>query len=156
METKYGCILIINTEEEHPEIVTTMTGVESTLLHVKGKTRINKKTGKELIGTQYIQNLWTLDEFAFGSEWGLENAIHKIVNVINSNSEFKTVFSTFKESFLRCYVYIEDYHLAFGLSPEIFHDLHKIGIPIEFDLYSFKEDPVQILPQKLNKNKRKK
>ena len=140
METKYGCILIINTGEEHPEIVTIMTGIKATLLHVKGKPRINKKTGKELAGTQDIQNLWTLDEFAFGSVWDLENTIRRILNLICSHSEFKTVFSRFKESYLRCYVYVEDYNIAFGLSSEIFHDLHEIGIPIEFDLYSFKED----------------
>ena len=139
-KSECGCVLIIYTEEQHPEIVTIMTGVKATSLEVKGKPRIDKKTGKERIGTQGIANVWTLDPGRiYDSEWYLENAIREILDTICSNVGFKTVFMKFKESFLRCYAYVENYHLAFGFSPEIFHDLHKIGIPIEFDLYSFDE-----------------
>ena len=137
-KSEYGCVLIINTEEQHPEIVTKMTGVKSTSLEVRGEPRIDKKTGKERNGTQGIANLWKLDTGSiYGSEWESEKAIRKLLDIIDSNTDFKTVFMTFKESFLRCYAYVYHYNITFELSPIVFYDLYKIGLPIEFDLYSF-------------------
>jgi len=139
---KYGCVLIINTEDQHPEIVTTITGVRATSMEIKGQPRIDKKTGKERIGTQSRANLWNLDSgYFYGSEWDLEKSISKLLNIISSNPEFETVFSMFKkECFIRCYAYVEHYNIAFGLSSQVLYDMYKVNIPIEFDLYSLPKD----------------
>ena len=140
-KSKCGCVLIINTEEQHPEIVTKVTGVEATSLTVKGKPRINEKTGKYRPATQHVRNAWEWDPgHVYGSEWQIEDAICKTLDMIHSHPSFKTVFSTFKECFIRGYAYIYDYNIVFGFSTETLHKLTEVGIPIEFDLYSFDEE----------------
>lgn len=143
MENECGCVLIINTEEQHPEVVTKMTGVKATKLFVKGEPHIDKKTGKERSGTQYLRNIWEWDPGRlYGSEWQIEDATCKILDMVQSNPGFKTVFETFKKCFFRGYAYVYDFHIVVGFSPETLHKLHEVGIPFEFDLYSFKEDAV--------------
>lgn len=142
METKseYGCVLRINTGEIHPNIVTEMTGVESTMLQIKGTPRIDKKTKQEITGTSYVENMWMFDpNKCYGSEWDIENAIQKVLDIISLYDGFNKVFSKFEESILLCYAYVYHYNISFILSPQIIGKLQNIGIPIEFDLYSMEE-----------------
>jgi len=136
-KTEYGCALVVNTEDIHPEIVSQMTGINSTFVTIKGCPRIHRRTGIEIAGTSNIENNWILDSGKYyQTEWELEQAIVKIIDMINLYDSFHNVFLRFKNSKLLCYAYVQHYNISFILSPKLIESVLKLNIPIEFDLYS--------------------
>jgi hypothetical protein len=144
--TEYGCMLQIFTENEHPEIITKITGVKATHLHIKEMPKINKKTGKIIDDDlTYKENVWFWESSYEGDTWdfdiGLDPALNSILQMILSKEkEFRTAFNKYEHYRITCYGYIYDYHIVFKLQNETIKKMEMLGLPIEFDFYSFRDE----------------
>jgi hypothetical protein len=144
-KAEYGCILQIFTEDEHPEIITKMTGVEASYIHIKSMPKVNRETGNTIGNLTYKENVWFWKSFYEGNTWdfavGLDTALNNILQIIISNVEqFRIIFNKYQYYRIMCYGYIYDYHIAFKLQSETIKKIDKLGIPIEFDFYSFSDE----------------
>jgi hypothetical protein len=142
---EYGCVLQIFTKDDHPNIVTEITGIEASHFRVKGMPKINRKTGNTIGNYTYRENVWFLELSHEGDTWdfseGLDPALNKILQIILSNEEkFRAVFNKYEYYRIMCYGYIYDFHIVFKLQEETLKKMGLLEIPIEFDFYSFKEE----------------
>jgi len=139
---KFGCNLYIYTKEQHPEIITTLTGINSTRLIVKGQPKINPISKKPIQGTVNKVNLWVYEfpNVKGVSEWHIEDAIRLVFQLLEKKNEFKNILEVYDESYLLVYLYTQDYHVAYNLPKDILEKLHYFGLRIEFDIYYLRED----------------
>lgn len=97
---EYGCKLFIDTEHEHPEIITQATGVGASEVIVKGAPF---KTGKgKIIAGKYNEyNLWIYDTGKIYGEEGvyLNNSLQEIFRVLESKKvEFQELLEKYNKN----------------------------------------------------------
>ncbi|EHQ30788.1 DUF4279 domain-containing protein [Mucilaginibacter paludis] len=135
---EYGCSLLIETDEDHPAIITNLLQVEPSELIVKGSQKYNKNTGEVIAGKFNNRNLWILNvEKQVGSdEVHLNKPIEIMLDLLDKHqSSFLEVLDKYPKNHLLCYAYFYDYNPYFVLSKQLICRLSKYSIGIEFDTY---------------------
>ncbi len=140
-EAEYGCSLWIDTEDEHPEIITKLTGIEATEIEVKGEFKITKSGKKKPLN----QNLWKLISPARISDddniWNLCESILDITNILDQREiEVKDALSKFDNKGIQFYANMYNYWIQFRVQPEIILKMAKYQILIDFSILSFEPD----------------
>ena len=135
--SEFGCNLIINTNEDNPDIVRTMLPIPPTSLIVKGEQKTNSK-GILIPDTFQKYNLWIYKEPKLFSEplLYLNNSIEKVVNLIEeSEKEFLDVIKKFQNTYLLCYAYYYSENEYFKLDKSLIIKLSYYNLSLEFDIY---------------------
>lgn len=134
---KYGCRLYIDTGNEHPNIITELTGIEPTSIEVKGDFIVTKKGIKKSLK----QNLWNLEPTIKESDndniWDLCNSIIDITNILDSKeAEFIDIFRQFKNCGLMFYADMYNFWIQFRAQPDILAKMAKYRLYIDFSILS--------------------
>lgn len=140
---KVGCILAVETELDHPSIVTDMTGIEATEMIVKGSQWYTASTKKAIPGKVNTENLWQLEsEVRCGNDKVFVNhAVENIIKILDTKEkEFKEIFNKYSKSNLRCYAYYYEVNPYFHFTKEVISKLASYNISIDFDIYCLTED----------------
>lgn len=135
---KMGCILAIETDLDHPSIITDLTGIKATEMLVKGSQRFTFSTKKAIPGKVNEYNLWKLElEVLFGNDKiFLNHAIESIIKILDTKEkEFKEIFNKYSKSNLRCYAYYYEANPYFHFTKEILSKLASYNVGIDFDIY---------------------
>lgn len=142
-KAKYGANLCIETEDDSPEIITKITGIDYSEIIVKGAQRFKPGSNEPIRNQFYKRNVWIYKtrKFEESTEWDLEKSIADLLTSLNQNKEkFRDIFSIYKESYILTYLYIEDYHISFNLSANTIQELNYYGLKLVFDFYSLGEE----------------
>jgi hypothetical protein len=138
-KTKFGADLYIGTGDDHPEIITKITGVDYSKIIVKGAPIIHGRTKAPVPGWFEKYNVWIYksQRIEAGSEWELETSMQRLLATINSQREkFKELLVTYPENHLLVYLYIKDYHISYLLTEKTIQNLNYYGLTVKFDFYS--------------------
>lgn len=139
-KTAFGADLYIGTGDDHPEIITKITGVDYSKIVVKGSPIMHGRTKAPVPGRFETNNVWIYrsQRVKAGSEWELETSIKEVLTTLNSQREkFKELLATYPENHLLAYLYIKDFHISYLLTEKILQDLNYYGLTVKFDIYSF-------------------
>jgi hypothetical protein len=134
---EFGCTLVIETGEEHPDVVTSMVDIQPSELVVKGSQKLTK-SGKAIVDSFNDRNLWILkmDKQYGNFDTHLNSAIELMIDTLDSNEDaFLNVLSKYGQNHLSCYAYFYDYNPYFSLKKTLSKRLSKYSIDIEFDIY---------------------
>ena len=137
-KNKFKFQLVIPTQDEHPEIVTQMTGVNPTGLTVKGAPYVRPRDKKTIKGVFEKHNTWFYYSDYKLLEDGeyLDTVISDLLDFLDLNKEqFRAVFSKYEDSYIVCCGYYYDFHFYYTLSPELTKRLNDYNILLEFDYY---------------------
>ncbi len=138
-KAEYGCSLWIDTENEHPNIITELTGIEATSIEVKGEFIVRKNGMKKPLK----QNLWGLEpskRFA-EDEYELPDCVNDIIDILDTKeNEFRAVFNRFNNYKLMIYCNAYTRWIQFRIEPKILSQMAKYQLAIDFSIWSFKPD----------------
>lgn len=141
-KNKSECRLQIWTDDQLPNIVTQMTGIDATKTIVKGSEYINS-SGQAINGVYNEKNVWILHAKKIEDYEGdfVSAALHSLLDMLDENKDvFINVFSIFKTKSIFVSGYDYDYHQYFCLSRETIARLGQFDIDVEFDYYYFDEE----------------
>ena len=139
-KTEYSYCLWIDTEEEHPDIVTDMTGISPTSKRVKGEW----KGGKSKPTAVWDQNVWELksEMYYADNEWDICDNFSSFIEVINSKeAEFVKAITRFKDAGIdiRCTTF-DTYWVQFRMQHEIMLLLSRYNLVTYFSILILKPD----------------
>lgn len=140
-QNEFGCTLIIDTEEERPNIVTELTGIQSSEYLIKGNNKVRPRK-KEIIGDKFNQyNLWMLKiNRAQMVEGYLNSSIELMLDLLdNKREEVLGVLKRFPKNHLVCYGYFYELNPYFVFDKKLIGRLNYYNIDIEFDVYCLNE-----------------
>jgi hypothetical protein len=138
-KAKFGADLYIGTGDDHPEVITKITGVDYSKIVVKGAPIIHGRTKAPVPGRFEKNNVWIYksQRIKAGSEWELEISIQGLLVTLNSQrGKFKELLITYPENHLLAYLYIKDFHISYLLTEKTIQELNYYGLSVKFDLYS--------------------
>jgi hypothetical protein len=143
-QDEYGCVLIIDTGLEAPDLISDIISFDQSETTVKGTPRVNKKTGKIIKGLYHDTNLWMfrIIKKQQGTSIHLNVVIEELLNMMDQKKDtFKTIFRKFKNRHIKVYAYFNDYNPYFKLDRDLIKRLSNYNIDLEFDLYFLGDDP---------------
>lgn len=139
---EFGCNLFIETNEEHPNVITNLLGIEASECVVKGSPRVNKKTNEIIPGNYNQRNLWVykINIPEAGAGLYLNSALEMMVDFLDTNKDiFLKIFNKYEKRHLLCYAYYYDFNPYFAFNKELIKRLCEYSIDIEFDTYYLAE-----------------
>jgi hypothetical protein len=134
----FGCNLYIGTEEDSPEIITKLTGIQASEIIVKGRPFMTGKPKREIPGKFNKENLWIYEGERLMRTSGiyLNDAVHKLLTVLDAKQNiFVDLFRKYPLNHLLCYAYYYDYNPYFLFDKNLMQRLAMYNIDMEFDLY---------------------
>lgn len=146
-EAEYGSSLWIDTGDEHPNIITEITGIKATEIEVKGEFIVMRNGIKKPLK----QNLWGLKPpvHIAEDEYELPNCINDIIDILDSKeSAFREVFGRFNNYKLLIYSNAYTRWIQFRIEPEILYRMAKYQLAIDFSIWSFEPDEENVLIEK--------
>ncbi len=134
----YGCRLIINTGDDHPDIITATTGIISTSIVVKGSSILRPVTKEIVEGKYYDYNLCVYDIGKKHVDEGyyLNAVLEEMLDSVDRKKiNFVDLLRKYPLNHILCYAYFYDFHSYFILDKNLSQRLSRYNIDIEFDLY---------------------
>lgn len=139
-QNQFGCSLTIDTEDEHPSIITELTNIEYSKSLIKGQRKIHPRTGEEISEAFNKYNLWMFDIDL--REWPngyLNSCIEQMLDVLDEQKEkVQHALKRFPKNHLLCFGNFFEMHEYFVFDKVLIRRLSDYNIDIEFDFYCFK------------------
>jgi hypothetical protein len=143
-QSKLGCSLVIDTEEEPPGMLDSMLGVSASAYQIKGTQKTNKK-GVLIPDVFYQFNLWILkSEPLYGNDTVyLNHAVEGFLKVLDARKEaFINILDKYQNSYLFCYAYFREVNPYFSMDRGLLKKLCEYNLRVDFDIYCLKAEEV--------------
>lgn len=141
-KSRIGFVLYIDTNSEHPSLVSKKTGINATTLIILGEPYISLFTNKVIESKQNDCNLWIYKskKIEVSSDECIIDLFNDVIRMLEKKkNEFIELFSTYNSSYLQFYMYTDDFHVYLHLPHGLMSRLYEYGIDIVFDIYSLYE-----------------
>lgn len=135
---EYGCTLVIDTLDDHPQVITDQLGLQASEIIVKGSSWLSPISKRVIEGKFNESNLWIYEVERELSSLGiyLNNPLEKMLKIMDTNKElFVSILKKYPKNHVLCYAYFYDANPYFKLNTAVISRLNAYGIDVEFDLY---------------------
>lgn len=136
-ENEFGCTLIIDTDDENPQIITGLTKIVFTECVIKGHPKLKPQCKITVENKLNEHNLWMFKiERQVWPNGYLNSAIESILNVLDKErNSVLAVLKRFPKSHLLCFGYFYELNPYFVFNKKLIKRLNDYNIDLEFDVY---------------------
>ena len=137
-KNEYGCTLFIDTNDDHPEIITKLSGLVASEMILKGSNRLTPVTKEVIVGKFNENNLWI---FRIEKEYGsigfyLNNPLEKMLDILDSQQLILIdILQNYPKNHILCHAYFYETNPYFTLDKTLIRRLSSYEIAVEFDMY---------------------
>lgn len=137
-KNEYGCTLFIDTFDDHPQIISDLSGVRASEMVIKGSNWLSPMTKKIIEGKFNKNNLWIYKIEKEYSDVGLylNSPLEKMLEILDSQkSTFNGILKKYPQNHILCSAYFYETNSYFKLDKNLVRKLNHYKIDIEFDIY---------------------
>ncbi len=140
--SRYGCHLIIFTEDDHPIIVNDYLNIPTCKIYVKGESYIQPDDSVNP-KRKYLENMWELSSsiyYTYSKEQSVDLLVpvNEILEVIEKyEDEYMKVVKLYPAAKIMLFSSQTDFHTYFFLENKIIQKISNYGLSFEFDEFYY-------------------
>jgi len=140
--SNFGCKLFIDTENDHPKVVSDALNVVASEYFIKGEQCFNSKTKKIIEGKFNKSNLWvfSIERQHAGEGIYLNKSLEIMLSIFDQNKDaFLNILRKYPQNHILCYAYFFEVNPYFIFDKTLIERLSYYKVDVEFDIYCLAE-----------------
>lgn len=138
MKKKYIVELIIDTEEDNPNTVTDIIGINPSIVLIRGEFWIRPSDNKVIKERVNENNIWVYSRKVKyeSNEKKLSDLIFETLNDFDDNSDkLKLILEKYPNNRLNCIAYYDDINPFFKIDRDLIKKINYYSLNLTFDIY---------------------